>query len=105
MVLNEMRHLTKLYMARHGMSQQAMGKLLKTTQTAVWSWAFSPKPSVLSEETLDRLVKVLRKDGLMVGTISTSTAVDSAFNIAESAVKRIGRPLKSVSDVMNAKKH
>jgi DNA-binding XRE family transcriptional regulator len=71
-IYDELRHLTKVYMQRHGLTQPTMAAALGVTHRTLCYWCFEQSPKVLRESTINKLVDLLRADGLMIKTISTA---------------------------------
>lgn len=75
-IYDELRHLTGVYMARRSLAQWEMAQRIGVAPRTLTYFLCDKK--VLREPTINRLVDLLRKDGLMLKTISTAGATAKA---------------------------
>ena len=70
MLIDTLRSLTRLYMARHRLTQSQMGERIGVKQPSVMTWAFTEEQSMLNPDALERLVALLTEDGLLTNFVN-----------------------------------
>ena len=101
MLYSEIRQLTWVYMALHVLSQGAMADRIGCSVSALRRWVAS-ETGTLEAHTMERLVSLLRADGLMVGDVCVVKSVKAAhrkITMQKSQSVRMGRPIEAVKHI------
>lgn len=97
----ELRDLTRVYMARHSMSQKRMAEALGVSQPTVRTWAFESAAggTVLNEAAMEKLVDLLRQDKLVVARIGTARANTAHEKLKAKPPKRSAQGGRTLSAI------
>ena len=102
MLYSEIRQITWVYMALHVLSQGAMADRIGCSVSALRRWVAS-ETGTLEAHTMERLVSLLRADGLMVGDVCVVKSVKAAQRkintMQKSQSVRMGRPIEAVKHI------
>lgn len=85
-LIEELRIATLLYMVRHGLTQQQMAKRLRVTQPCIRAWCFEDR-NVPSADLLERLVSLLRQDGIMAKAVTVNLLGEARAAVGNAEIR------------------
>jgi predicted transcriptional regulator len=85
----ELRKLTLIYMAKHGLSQVKMAELLGTQQPMLNNFLNPKKNGRMCIELMEQLVAKLREDGLMEQSLMTYKAIQDVEEICANSAPKV----------------